>query len=703
MRFLFVILTLLLTVNLTFGLNVRRIALMEVFTNSGCGNCANSNEILQRFYSKYYGGVISVRYHPNFPDPSDPMYTGAEVEIDNRVAYYNILYTPQVLFNGVSYGAAEEESALWEIMSDKISGGSPVWIDIEQQIVSDSVKVTVKITGYDFLNERDMKLRVALVERNVHFDAPPGSNGETDFPDVFRKMLPDTNGIALPAITEGDVLTYEFSTPAVESWNLENIATVAWIQSDFSKEVLQANTNIQTLTIECNEPEVAELSPNQSYGRTYTVTNYSNKPVSFKFYYSTNNYYDNWQYLVSTADGVAIDSATITLEANSSTEFYELVQTDEHASFLSSFIKIKNINDNFPYHFQFNTANYVNNPDVLLINSTSEESLENVIIPIVRDSLNYAYAVIGEEDAEYWLDALNRTNFKSALLLTGDETPAYSDKEIKVALNILNNGGSVWASGQRILSSRGYYQSSRNFCDNYLDVQFIARTDKAGIEGLENNPVSQGLSFILDGEYIPQPEIVEPKNGNANPLFVLSADNSKKTGLYNEGENFKTVYTGFGIEEISDVKILTELMRRVFAWFEVYPDEVETREIPIRFVLFQNYPNPFNPTTTITYVIARRSIATTKQSVVSSANADNTVDCRVNSNKLEFTCNDSKINVSLKIYDALGREIATLVNQRQSPGNYSVQFDASKLSSGIYFYTLRAGNFTATKKMVLMK
>ena len=58
--------------------------------------------------------------------------------------------------------------------------------------------------------------------------------------------------------------------------------------------------------------------------------------------------------------------------------------------------------------------------------------------------------------------------------------------------------------------------------------------------------------------------------------------------------------------------------------------------------------------------------------------------------------------VQLKVYGILGREGATLVNSKQVHGNYSVQFDASWLSSGIYFYTLRAGEFTATKKMILM-
>ncbi len=103
----------------------------------------------------------------------------------------------------------------------------------------------------------------------------------------------------------------------------------------------------------------------------------------------------------------------------------------------------------------------------------------------------------------------------------------------------------------------------------------------------------------------------------------------------------------------------------------ISPDAVEENQIADGFELSQNYPNPFNPTTTIEYSIP------------------------VNFSPLQ--------NVQLKIYDVLGREVATLVNKKQAPGNYSVKFDASNLNSGVYFYTLRAGNFVSTKKMILMK
>jgi len=89
--------------------------------------------------------------------------------------------------------------------------------------------------------------------------------------------------------------------------------------------------------------------------------------------------------------------------------------------------------------------------------------------------------------------------------------------------------------------------------------------------------------------------------------------------------------------------------------------------IPEEFVLYQNYPNPFNSTTIIKYSIS------------------------------------VKINVELKVFDILGREIKTLVNEVKEAGRYEVIFSGSKLSSGIYFYRLKAGDFLQTKKLLYLK
>lgn len=93
----------------------------------------------------------------------------------------------------------------------------------------------------------------------------------------------------------------------------------------------------------------------------------------------------------------------------------------------------------------------------------------------------------------------------------------------------------------------------------------------------------------------------------------------------------------------------------------------KSRELPNQIKLYQNYPNPYNPTTTIYYSIPHPSY------------------------------------ITIIIFDALGREIETLVSEEKSSGNYKIEFDGSKLSSGIYFYRIQAGDFLETKKMILLK
>lgn len=97
------------------------------------------------------------------------------------------------------------------------------------------------------------------------------------------------------------------------------------------------------------------------------------------------------------------------------------------------------------------------------------------------------------------------------------------------------------------------------------------------------------------------------------------------------------------------------------------PDAVERLSAPKTYSLSQNYPNPFNPTTNFEFQIAGFRL------------------------------------VTLKVYDVLGREVATLVNEKKPAGTYTITFDASGLASGVYLYRLQAGNFSATNKFLLLK
>ena len=122
------------------------------------------------------------------------------------------------------------------------------------------------------------------------------------------------------------------------------------------------------------------------------------------------------------------------------------------------------------------------------------------------------------------------------------------------------------------------------------------------------------------------------------------------------------------IKNVQSEKIYYRLKQIDFDGTYEYSAEVfVSKTLPTDFSLSQNYPNPFNPSTQINYSVPKNAF------------------------------------VTLKIYDSNGKEVATLVNESKTPGNYDVNFNAAKYASGVYFYTITANSFTSTKKMILMK
>jgi hypothetical protein len=175
---------------------------------------------------------------------------------------------------------------------------------------------------------------------------------------------------------------------------------------------------------------------------------------------------------------------------------------------------------------------------------------------------------------------------------------------------------------------------------------------------------SGGVLVAANGE--PPPGVPTP---SPRGIFLFS-DYGDSLGPRNEGLtnlNVKTlamdaigyVYAG------TDSGIYSGIWRRPLS--ELVSVKLASSEFPSEFTLSQNYPNPFNPRTKIQFTIVNRLLTIAK------------------------------------VYDLLGREVATLANEVRSPGTYTVEFDGSGLASGVYFYRLQAGSFVQTKKMLVAK
>jgi hypothetical protein len=152
---------------------------------------------------------------------------------------------------------------------------------------------------------------------------------------------------------------------------------------------------------------------------------------------------------------------------------------------------------------------------------------------------------------------------------------------------------------------------------------------------------SSALSFNKETETI---EIIEAK-AEAEAMFTFDVE---RTVSINRKDTVE-----FMIFDASGIMMMKQF---IFSY-----------TVPKEFKLEQNYPNPFNPTTRIQYQVSSIS------------------------------------SVTLKVYDILGSEVATLVNEEQQPGYYEVQFNGSSLASGMYIYRLSAGDFVSVKKMVMVK
>ena len=148
-------------------------------------------------------------------------------------------------------------------------------------------------------------------------------------------------------------------------------------------------------------------------------------------------------------------------------------------------------------------------------------------------------------------------------------------------------------------------------------------------------------------------------------------DDSVSLGLKYDLVNSKSM-AGIGIWALSYDGSNNELWNLISTKFGLNAVQQQGNEIPRNYALYQNYPNPFNPSTKIKFSIP-------------------------------VVGNGRYRSVHLDIYDALGREVAVLVNENLQPGTYEADFDASALASGIYYYSLKAGEFSQTNKMVLLK
>lgn len=220
-----------------------KITLIEDFANVSCGPCVISNRILESIKANYgHKKVVIIKFPTNFPSPSDPFYLANKSDCNSRMSYYNILVAPTTKIDGILTPVSTDSNAVKQKIEQRISQIPKFKLTVRDSLsLADyNINIILEIidtTGVDFTN---LVLHTVVVESLIEFATPPGSNGETKFYDVMRKMLPSSSGESLNYYSSTQ--TYERQINLNPIWNPSKLETVVFIQNKATKEVLQAGS-----------------------------------------------------------------------------------------------------------------------------------------------------------------------------------------------------------------------------------------------------------------------------------------------------------------------------------------------------------------------------------------------------------------------------------------------------------------------------
>lgn len=661
-----------------------RKSLVERFTNASCAPCASINNA---WYNTTTENLVSNRtishviYNGWWPGANDPMYLLNQPDNTSRINYYGVNSVPWIDVNGtqVSTGSA---SPLTNAVTTGNAQFSPFMIDIIQQALSDNlIKIKVVITRDpgDVTTFTNTKLRVSLTEMTVAFPSPPGSNGESVFHSVNRKMLPNAAGteftIPAPGASTEVELEYIPTTAFLQAVNLDSIRVVAFIQNDNTKYIYQSEmqeltpnfvAEIQALSgdvISENSASVQFETVVRNVGMmedTYIIDVSTDVPAGWTGEFTT----VNGTFPLGQTDSLTVssgDSALITVSLN-------LNGVDGYGQTYVEYNSTSNpgMSDNITLRNVTTTG-----IDFLAIDASGKNYSESVATTL-DNVFSGTYGVVSRGALHQGM--LDLGGYKTISWTGAGTLPAFYPEEVDNLQNYFNYGGKLFITGQNIgndiFSPTGQSQFAQSFYTNYLKAEFVADISNLFIiRGIAGDPISNGVQLIADGtRYGLSLDKIAPVDTTASAAF-LYFNGPDIAGIKVAAETHGVVYLSFGLEQIVDQAVRDTILSRSIAWLSdivtnINPDD---NILVSDFVLEQNYPNPFNPLTVIKYHVPEASM------------------------------------VSIKVFDVLGKETATLVNEQKDAGSYVIEFNAANFASGIYFYQMTAGNFTSVKKMSLLK
>ncbi|MFZ1730726.1 MAG: T9SS type A sorting domain-containing protein [Bacteroidota bacterium] len=654
----------------------RKIVLFEHFTNASCGPCASQNPLFeQNITAKNKGNYIHVAFHTVWPG-RDPMNAYNLTDVAARVLYYGVTGVPDMVMLGNQYQGGPA-GMTQEMLNRASAQSSPLRIRVQESSNGTQRTVHATMTSAGLVPSAGLRVRTLIAESNISYASPPGTNGEKEFPNVFRKFLntPDGEAFTPAALGESVELTWTYDLDPV-TWDTTKIFAVVYAQLDGTKEVVNAGTrflpDVELVAEDQQFKKGAPQQPTQFNGRIY---NFGEAEAHVRLNMSSQQP-SGWTAEYA-ADGGAAGTAEIdvTVPAGGDVPVVMTFNVGADAGIAEGMVGMASLDDPELTPQYFGTGVISNITDLVINNDnswgadngTKSSDFQDAYLAGIALAGSTTHAVTSLSTFMRAFDAKMLDEVGHVYYNTGWAFPALPDEFSRAMIGFLGEGGNLLVAGQDVgwdvfdpnghgtSASRAFYRTS--LFANYTNdgsptnaaVRFVAADPLFGavaqsalvnVYGVGTN----GTPYFYPDQITPTPEGVAFAYYNADPSMVA--------GIHGEKNAFKTVYLGFALEQVGDAAVRNEIMKLTWQWFHGVISSVDYDAAVASLNIGQNYPNPVSSST----VIPMAPAASER---------------------------------TLRVYDISGRLVMT---EAVSPAVSQLQLNTSALHPGMYYYQLFDGS-----------
>lgn len=594
--------------------------LFEHFTQASCAPCAAQNPAFEaNILNANLQTVRHIAYHTSWPGV-DEMNAANATEVADRVTYYNVSGVPNVVLQG-NYKQGAPGGMTQADVNAQFSMGSPVKIEVSEIDNGTSRDVTVVIKTVGNVPAGTYKLYTAVVENPRDYTSAPGSNGETHFPNVFRKMYPSTAGDNVTLAAIGSSVTFNYTYTIDPTWVAANIKVVSFLQNATTKEVLNVGTvGDPVINYSLSNPttEISNVAANVATSFNLTTGNTGSTNEDFIYTLSSDAPAD-WVSNFSIDATNYTSTATITANAGSNSNITVNVTPGATRGVATYTLTVSSVsNPNSPvmskkmYVISGVTDLIVNNSGYVGDGTTAGSAANwgSVYTAGLVAASNVGYASTDDIVLQKAIDNAAFSGVKNVYYNAGWTFPGITDGVALALQSFMDNGGNLFISGQDLgweindaVNSTFTSQVKSDFFTNYLHALFVTDggTTNSSLTAVATDAIFPDMATATINNYYGgayfYPDQINPADSFATAIFKYGTS-ARVGGIRAKTANYKMVYIAPGMEMLNSTNS-NQILKRAHDWFYGY-EGTSIEEIgQILSGMGQNYPNPSNGFTSI--------------------------------------------------------------------------------------------------------